>query len=556
MSKSQDGPHAEDSGVKQAMMSPGCDPEEIFRRNESILDEHHKKLALWCEDPAEALCALLVYHDRKATVALDASSVERYDNKQALGRALQWLLEPQTAISMSLRVPKKKVVKLAVEFLDFAEQYVHIADFYKMQSRGLATFSIHEQGRVIRFHSAPGAGRETAIDGQISGIEAQRIAVQADESITFDKQHVRAFRKMGPRAVQGFVQISRFPSQAFADVRSMLDAITPPEPVPIHPDTDLGGFLVRELADVVAALRIWSLACLNFSANATILCMSTQFVDAEFLHRKITDATMLNFRTVRAVIEHLTYHPGKSSDPLLHPLILCGNHLVWSLNVMLYYRCERNALRIMLKTPHLRKSADTIIGHRASSLEHCLLELFQRRGYTGKTQTKIASSREKGEIDLLAYTKRCPNEVLIVEAKAGLAPDEIKEVYNSSESLKQGQDQLSKCVRILNGASEKELATWFPFVNWSEVSVKHLLIVSSDAEPDTHLDPMVAPAISLPVLQSLLSEDDFHSPSSVVAACRERRWLDGLIEEEQEESHVRICVGDIAYDLPVSYTHQ
>src|SRR5260370_33185551 len=98
----------------------------------------------------------------------------------------------------------------------------------------------------------------------------------------------------------------------------------------------------------------------------------------------------------------------------------------------------------------LKRTADNLIGDRDRSLLNGLGQLLARHGYAYKLMTRLSHGGEDGELDLLAYNAGTPEEVLLVEAKALLAADEIAETNTATDALIRAQGQLWRAAGILH----------------------------------------------------------------------------------------------------------
>src|SRR5690606_23583830 len=128
----------------------------------------------------------------------------------------------------------------------------------------------------------------------------------------------------------------------------------------------------------------------------------------------------LSTDSVCLITERLTFGNLTSSpDIFLQPLICGATHVAWSPRVVSESNYIRNMLRLMARIPKYKPIAENAIGEQ----ERTMLRKFgqhlqQRGGYAFKLNQNVSSSSEQGEIDLLAYTPRQIDEVLIVEGKA------------------------------------------------------------------------------------------------------------------------------------------
>jgi hypothetical protein len=341
-------------------------------------------------------------------------------------------------------------------------------------------------------------------------------------------------------------------------IKELFEWALPKEPLPLDDEEDLVGFTVGEFDTFFDALRRWSFCCtFGFLHSITARgkqqweCAPTQCIErSEFLESMRT-LTNLPDATLEAIVQRLTYdRSAKWPDVYQQPLFCGGNTVTWSASVIQNSKHLRNTFKLMSRTKSLQDHAATLIGSREGRMLRELGDLLSRRGKTAyKLTTPISLGGDKGEVDLLAYNWKFPDELLILEGKAVLGVDEINEVDAATMEMQGGQDQLATVKRILARMSDGDKATLFKFVNWTLVKNIYGVVVSSDAEPNDKYDHSEYPGISLQTIGARLRDNHFASPQKFWRACQERKWMNKL--REYTESYSPIKVGDVTYELPV-----
>jgi hypothetical protein len=198
----------------------------------------------------------------------------------------------------------------------------------------------------------------------------------------------------------------------------------------------------------------------------------------------------------------------------------------------------------------MRNAAANIIGGREGPmLKELGLLLAKRGGYDYKLNRKVASADETAEIDLLAYSRKAPTEVLLVEGKAILAVDDVAEVHAATEQFNSAKEQLERTARILSTMPRQEKSSLFPFVDWSQVKSYHTLVVTPDSNPLSSFDEQEVPVITLELIRTQLRKRDFKSPWAICNACRRRDWLKPFALDG-EDLYLGVTVGSVTYELP------
>ncbi|WP_425400401.1 hypothetical protein [Aeoliella sp.] len=340
-------------------------------------------------------------------------------------------------------------------------------------------------------------------------------------------------------------------------IKEQFEWAMPKEPLPLDNAEELVGFTVGDFETFFAALRRWSFCCtFGFLLSITERgkqqweCAPTQCVERSRFFHSMQSLTELPDVVLEAIVQRLTYNRSAKWPDVYQQPLFCGRSTVtWSASVIQNSKQLRNMLKLMSRTKDLQNHAATLIGSREGRMLWELGDLLSRRGRTAyKLTTSISYGDDKGEVDLLAYNRKFPDELLIVEGKAVLGVDEINEVDAATTEMQGGQGQLADIKSILARMSDGEKGALFKFVNWSLVRTIYSVVVSADAEPNNKYDHSEHPGISLQTIIVRLRDNHFASPQKFWRACKERKWMDKL--RAYTEKFSSITVGDVTYELP------
>ena len=114
--------------------------------------------------------------------------------------------------------------------------------------------------------------------------------------------------------------------------------------------------------------------------------------------------------------------------------------------------------------------------------------------------------------------------------------------------MREGQEQLRKCIDILAAMTIQQKRAIYPFVPWASITSVYGVVVSSGGTPLSTFDYSQFPAITLEAFTRTLRSNDFMKPSRLWAACRNRDWLEHFDNAEAVDVEMRI--GELTYLLP------
>jgi hypothetical protein len=539
--------------------------DQMLREYEKVLDSHHKSLTLWSRDRPSAIFAALAQFDCSAIYSLFlpphmsviGPSQLIKGVEEGFSQGIRWL-HPGTPLDV-VADTDKDLIGEAGNYCAFATKYVDVADFHKMYGRGLVDLEVDEAVRRVKFIPKPGRSPAALFPLAEQVHRSGRVQRKLETLDDLRQPLLVALRSARVSYVQGRVALDDLAVVNSDAVRQLLTEALPTEPLPLDPDVDLLGFTVEDFTQYSDALRRWSFCCtllfllsLHERRKQQWECIPTQVLArAEFL-RSMSELSGLDDRIIQVITERLTFDHRTAWPEVFQQPLLCGPTTVaWSVQLAQSSRSMRNMLKLMSRTPALQKHAATLIGSREGSMLRELGTLFSREGRSAyKLGTRIvASDGSEGEIDLLAYNAKFPDEVLVVEGKAVLAVDEVNEVNSATEEMKHGQEQLATAIQTLADMPEREKASLFKFVKWPMVKNVYGVVVAADADPNESYDHNRFPGISLQTIQARLRSNHLASPQKFWNACKDRKWLDNL--RKYDRSYKTVQVGDVSYELPI-----
>jgi hypothetical protein len=198
----------------------------------------------------------------------------------------------------------------------------------------------------------------------------------------------------------------------------------------------------------------------------------------------------------------------------------------------------------------LKRHADTVNGRRDRLLGRRVGEHFSKAGYQFQLDTEIRGDGDQTDVDVILYQSRRPNEVLIVEAKAVIAPDEISEVFDATKTIQGAQGQLQRAISIIRSMAPRELRERFKFIDWDLVRDLRGIVITSDAEAYSTVDQRQFPSITYEMLLYRFRSSHFKSPVHFWRAAIERPWQKGEVVAGQDIVHRDVLIGEITYRLP------
>jgi hypothetical protein len=536
--------------------------EKWLHEYEKRLDEYHKSLGLWARRRPEAVYAVMgvldaPYHLRLAAPALTEDFTQQHKAlEEGVSQALRWLIGPGNTSVRS--IANRDLHEEAAQFCMHASDYVRIADFHMSCGRGWAVAHVDPSLHTVTFEAIEGPGPSAVMtwhgDFRNQAHHARCLAKRLKAS---DFEHAEeVLREVGYRLSDGHVLLDRLPDDLIDKTGGAFRLFREFELVQLSPTADMLGFTMGEFWMFIDAITLWSHAAFIRYSDCVARglpqeeCMPTQIVGEDEFVEQISRLSRLSVKSVEAVRDRLTYSPGPKGDILLTPFLRGEGSICWSPTGVINYAHERNLLKVMSRgTKLVREHAATINGARARTLGRLLGHEFARHGYQFKLDTPIAANGESTDVDLLLYQRARPDEILAIEAKALVSPDEINEVDDATEKVIRAQDQVRCAIRILRSMPISEKRQKFKFVNWDRVTRFFGIVATADVEPHSLVEQAEVPVLTYASLRWRFRPRDFRSPSRFWGICVQRPWQDEEVTEEGD-IYQDIKVGDLLYRLP------
>ncbi|MGB7324186.1 MAG: hypothetical protein WBD31_04905, partial [Rubripirellula sp.] len=530
------------------------------------LDQQHTKHRLWTHSRPEAVFAVLAQFDCMHLVASAVSPANPSVGQsqvikgleEALSQAVRWLHDGSMQFDLNPSY-NMRLLEDAGSFATLARTYVDIADFHKMYGRRQVEVIVDSELRRVRFQTPANRDPATAMYGMIENSSQHRLLSEAGQPNQLAADELRKVLGRDAFASDASgLKLIDIDVAGNAKIKEHLQSQFPKEPLALDPSVNLEGFTVGDLNAFYDAMRAYSF-CLTvgFLRGITewqleqIEVVPTQCLLRDRFVEMIRMLSGLNDSVIQKVADRLSYDDRtKQPDLFQQPLISGPDTVSWSVCQILGSRHLRNMLRLMNRTPSQQKLASTLVGTR----DKIMIREFGRDffaklgGCSFKPDTDVSGGGENGDIDMLVYNPKFGDELLLIEAKAILAVDEINEVHQATLEMQHGQEQLAKIERILEAMTQEEKSQLFKFVDWKKVKTIYGIVVAAEAEPNDNLDSDKYPAISLQTIKARLRKNHFASPKKFWTACRDRHWMKGY--EKAIETHRPVRVGDVTYELP------
>jgi hypothetical protein len=478
----------------------------------------------------------------------------------AFSQALRWLHGKGDSIDVC-PVSDAQIIQEAGEFLLHCKDYVDIADMHMMYDRALLDISVDEGPRTVRFQTPRGTLKEdTNLHGFMENVAAaNKWKDNHMEQVLSDWQVAEPFfAGIKHQLSQGRIIILDTGCLMRAELQTAARSFFPPENYGLPDDSDLSGFTLGDFKVFWTAMISWSL-CASYKHRTLAsrrlpleTCMPTQVVDRHFFMQSMANITGISSAKVDALISRLAYGNNVSNpNAFLQPLLGGERTIAWSPHSILKSRYERNMLKLMSRIKSLQPTASTLIGSRELPLLREIGQLLAKRGYAYKLKRKFSCEGQQAEIDLLAYNSKCAEEILVVEAKAVLGPDEVNEIASITNELSEAQGQVQRAINILQKMTVCERQRLYPFVNWVRAQKYYPVIVTPQAYPDARFDHSIVPAISFESIKQRMRRRDSDRPSRFWQACIEKKWFQ-VEHGHRQEVYKNIQIGNVTYQIPTS----
>jgi hypothetical protein len=540
------------------------DDAEILREFEAeVLDRHHTTLPFWKTGSSRSW-ALLTGYDSFILVrylrqerGMTTGGIQYLKSiDEGISAALRWHFEdtptafpePTTTVDLGC----------AGEFLEFAGEYNTLSILHSMYGHNMITVECDRATRRVRF-VPPAVQRIRPWYAMAERVQTEsHLKTSQRPDVEWIGSNVSKLRFRFERGRIVLLEPRQLVDLGFIDrVRTLIGK----ELLPLPDETIFSaGFRMSSFREFWTALYAWS-HCLSeiyldstFNGVEQARCMPTQHMTRRSFCEAMRSITGLELPEVEAIVTLLRFDPtDRKSDLFLQPFLCSADHVSWSALTVRLSRAERNLLKLMSRTRRFQAEAANLIGGRESQLLQQLGRFLAKRGgFQFRLNQKISAGGEEAEIDLLAYSVNAPEQVLVVEAKAILATDELNEQIESGRILRDEVERLDRRIRILSKMEPANRARIFRYVDWARVKSIHRLVVTPDSPPPSTFDCKSTPVVSFLTMQHSFRTRDLRSPLRICDAASERRWL-------QDEAVLRVdfkavIIGNVTYEMPVDVT--
>lgn len=446
----------------------------------------------------------------------------------------------------------------AGDFLLHAADYANLVDFHQMARANLISVDASHAARRVRFFYPNPQDGQADLAGFLDNVHPLKSTPahqNSDHAGVLGMEAGERLSHVDFTVINGRVELPNLAPANDPVMHRLFKFQIPPRGFFIDPIADLGGFTMSEFDNFWSALFRWSvfaefqfIRCLTRLRMKQHECLPTQVVQEDFFVRSIELLSGLCASKIFTILERLTFGEGvKSPHLFLQPLVRRGRTIAFSPQVIRASRHQRNMLKLMARTPALKSSADNLIATRERGVFSQLARILEKHGWAYALGRKLCGGKS-GEIDLLAYHRSAPTEVLLIEVKAALSVDGVHEVNSLTKDLLYGQTQLRRAIAALRNMDEGQRRALYKFVNWARVERFFGLTMAAEGEPNHRYNHNEFPSISLEVFKSRLRARDLKTPARLWQAVCDRPWLMSL--PKGEEVFASTSVADITYEFP------
>lgn len=547
--------------------------EHDFRQWErDVLDIHHNTLQLWGISPSLAVYGLLAIHDclllceyyaasvtgGKATEIPNRFALTLKRSENGLAQGLRWLV-PELHDNPVTSTDDMGLIEAAHQFMAFAQNYIDIADFHRMYSQGIAKIDVDVATKTVTFTAVPTHGAATPATSMINSLQLgmRRLSTLNSNPNIWNRlsSHLSNTRTA---ASSGRIILTHPQFDLTPEMVDLAIQIMPHDLRELDGTTQLPGFELATFDRVWAAMWCWSLAASNaymqrchsgiqqHTGMPTQICPRHQFIDA------LSRATGTLPNVVDAIVQRLTFGTGiKEPDVILQPLICTGDVVAWSPRIIMSSKSRRNLLKVFARSSAIDSNlVATAIAPLGEAMARRLEAKLKKYGYITAVSREIRDADLMGEVDVVGWRSNSPNQLLLIECKGMIPPDEINEVSTVAKEAKRASEQLDRCERILSGKGIASLPRQFAQFVSSQDRRFAKMIVFYEGTPDNSYSHSRIPAIDLRSFLDNFRSRDFNDPESLIAA----GLASALVENIKVVDHVYedMKVGDVTYRLPMA----
>jgi hypothetical protein len=550
------------------------DISKIVRDAEKIIDNAYKDLPIFKYPLDVALYALLaafdsdIYTERMVRDLCDLPdlTVSQAAIFKFLGEgfviAMRWLLDGRDPCDV-LPVADDRTICDAHQLIEYGSAYHQVAMMYSLYSQGTMVAEAPAPN-TIRFRYEDAFRAANHAWGYHDEVSRERLVRARNRRAYLDQQFNAAtqiydrvpYTLDQGRVVLGDVSMLRSP-----EVSRYTNSVLRSEHI-FSERHDLGGYTIGDFNRFWHGFHCWSECAAQIyltsfeGGTAQKECAPTQVIATERFLENIVAIADISRHAASTIMRQLAFDyrtRTKRPDCFLQPLICGRGSVSWSVRTALFSRSQRNLLKLMARTPSQKALADSIIGSREADLLNSLKVWLETKGWSCATNRPLTRGTA-GEVDLLAVNWRVPSEVLVVEAKALLQPDDVNEVRAASDELLHAQEQVRRSIKVIGGMSAQERSALFPFVEWDKVQNWYGVVITPEAEPGFNVEQSIIPACSFATLREHLKRRQWASPLQLWRAMTSREWHAEI--QDAKSGHETIELAGLRFEIPCRFINE
>lgn len=528
---------------------------------ERIADDLYRQLPFWKIDRScRGLNILASYDGLSAALGAlvvnpdHATDFMHFDD--GVSHCLHWNFEVSGCFGYAHDITEDSF-RVACNFLNWGRCYQAICDVFRTYRQGLLSVVADRDQKRIRFQYRDSERSSINVASQLE--DRRRLDKFIDgKGADTSRVNPGQLRTLLMRAVsvsESRISLTDDSALANSDLVSLMAVFGQSDLwLPLDDSGDLGGYSVADFRAFWSVLHRWSAIVIGamqlkgLEPGKKPECLPTQVIDSETFKSRIARHSGLSASVIDRISDRLRFRDADSkSDLFMSPIILEDEYVIWSPRCVNNSQYLRNHLKLLVRSPGTKSVADNLLGELESPIVAKVRRKLEQYAYQTKSFTRV-SANESGEIDLLAWTNRASNQVLMIEVKFVLPPDDVNETKDYTKKLIAGQAQISKCQRILETLDYQTKHQLYKFVPWESISSYYPLVVSNAGAPSELYDGTDVPWLSLDVMGAALRHRDFRTPRGLWSAAKEQGWLEEL--EEGEQFWNTMHVAEYQIDIP------
>jgi hypothetical protein len=131
--------------------------------------------------------------------------------------------------------------------------------------------------------------------------------------------------------------------------------------------------------------------------------------------------------------------------------------------------------------------------------------------------------------------------------------DEIHEVEEGTRKLREAQEQLKKCARILQQLPTEQKQRLYKFVDWSQIETIYPIVVTPYSDPGQEFDHSEIPAVSYAMLKTHMRPNHLASPQKLWQRSIDRPWIER--DNDAKAEYWPIEIGPVTYEIPMRVSY-